>query len=225
MRIFFAPAVLLAFSLVCFNGSTNVRADGRPDGAANDTKDKDSTGKSAPKPDTPAPGLTTREQWMLERIEQLEKRVAELESKGSGSSSAASKPTPAADASGSLPLSSSAVSASPAPSASGIPTTNAAAVNPASSSSVSVKQDQTTANAAVATNRSQEPVEPFSDADWTWLNGNARTKEIYWDTKFFTPEIRSTPTTLPTSTIQRITPSAARASSSARTKFSSSNWA
>src|ERR1700722_10752309 len=34
-------------------------------------------------------------------------------------------------------------------------------------------------------------VEPFSDADWTWLNGNPRTKEIFWDTKFFTPEIRA----------------------------------
>ncbi|HEY4950649.1 MAG TPA: outer membrane beta-barrel protein [Candidatus Acidoferrales bacterium] len=34
-------------------------------------------------------------------------------------------------------------------------------------------------------------IEPFSDADWTWLNGNPRTKEIFWDTKFFTPEIRS----------------------------------
>jgi hypothetical protein len=33
--------------------------------------------------------------------------------------------------------------------------------------------------------------EPFSDADWTWLNGNPRTKEIFWDTKFFTPEIRA----------------------------------
>jgi hypothetical protein len=34
-------------------------------------------------------------------------------------------------------------------------------------------------------------VEPFSDADWSWLNGNPRTKDIFWDTKFFTPEIRS----------------------------------
>ena len=33
--------------------------------------------------------------------------------------------------------------------------------------------------------------DPFSDADWTWLNGNPRTKNIYWDSKFFTPEIRS----------------------------------
>jgi Putative beta-barrel porin-2, OmpL-like. bbp2 len=36
-----------------------------------------------------------------------------------------------------------------------------------------------------------DKVAPFSDADWTWLNGNPRTKDIYWDTKFFTPEIRS----------------------------------
>ena len=32
--------------------------------------------------------------------------------------------------------------------------------------------------------------EPFAFADWTWLNGNARTKESPLDTKFFTPEIR-----------------------------------
>ena len=36
----------------------------------------------------------------------------------------------------------------------------------------------------------QKP-DPFSDADWSWLNGNARTKDIYWGTKFFTPEIRA----------------------------------
>ncbi len=32
--------------------------------------------------------------------------------------------------------------------------------------------------------------EPFAYADWTWLNGNARTKDAVWDSKFFTPEIR-----------------------------------
>ncbi len=32
---------------------------------------------------------------------------------------------------------------------------------------------------------------PFSDWDWTWLNGNPRTKQIFWDTPFFTPEIRA----------------------------------
>jgi hypothetical protein len=37
----------------------------------------------------------------------------------------------------------------------------------------------------------KEIVQPFSDWDWTWLNGNPRTKEIFWDSKFFTPEIRA----------------------------------
>jgi hypothetical protein len=32
--------------------------------------------------------------------------------------------------------------------------------------------------------------EPFAFADWTWLNGNARTKTPAFDSKFFTPEIR-----------------------------------
>jgi len=34
------------------------------------------------------------------------------------------------------------------------------------------------------------PTQPFAYADWTWLNGNSRTKDLVWDSKFFTPEIR-----------------------------------
>ena len=37
----------------------------------------------------------------------------------------------------------------------------------------------------------QPKPEPFSFADFTWLNGNARTKTPAFDSKFFTPEIRS----------------------------------
>jgi Putative beta-barrel porin-2, OmpL-like. bbp2 len=33
--------------------------------------------------------------------------------------------------------------------------------------------------------------EPFAFADWTWLNGNPRTREAAFDSKFFTPEIRA----------------------------------
>ena len=32
---------------------------------------------------------------------------------------------------------------------------------------------------------------PFSDHDWTWLNGNPRTETPAFDSKFFTPEIRA----------------------------------
>jgi Putative beta-barrel porin-2, OmpL-like. bbp2 len=34
------------------------------------------------------------------------------------------------------------------------------------------------------------PTQPFAFADWTWLNGTARTKDAVWDSKFFTPEVR-----------------------------------
>lgn len=34
-------------------------------------------------------------------------------------------------------------------------------------------------------------LEPFAFADFTWLNGNARTKDTPYTTKFLTPEIRS----------------------------------
>jgi hypothetical protein len=34
-------------------------------------------------------------------------------------------------------------------------------------------------------------VAPFSDWDWTWLNGNPRNKDVAFDSPFFTPEIRA----------------------------------
>src|ERR1700678_214813 len=66
-----------------------------------------------------------------------------------------------------------------------------------SSSSTAATSTPLTAQAQSEQAAAQSPaapggkVEPFSDADWTWLNGNPRTKDIYWDTKFFTPEIRT----------------------------------
>ncbi len=179
MRTFFGRAGLLCFVVLCVLSLPMFAADGTPDGS----KDTDSTAKAAPKPvpsAKPASGLTEREQWMLDRIEQLEKRVAELETKSPGTATASS-PAPASGtpAASLVPASSSVAAAAPAN------------VGVGSSSSATVKQDQPTAQTAVATTGKPPVVEPFSDADWTWLNGNARTKEIYWDTKFFTPEIRA----------------------------------
>jgi hypothetical protein len=37
----------------------------------------------------------------------------------------------------------------------------------------------------------KRPAEPFAFADYTWLNGNPRTREPAFDSKFFTPEIRA----------------------------------
>jgi len=43
----------------------------------------------------------------------------------------------------------------------------------------------------VATPSQTGKTEPFAFADFTWLNGNPRIKEVPLDTKFFTPEIRA----------------------------------
>ena len=45
--------------------------------------------------------------------------------------------------------------------------------------------------APVTTPPQTGPAEPFAFADFTWLTGNPRTKEVPLDTKFFTPEIRA----------------------------------
>src|SRR5258708_28271358 len=68
---------------------------------ADDSKDN-TPSKAVPiKPDSPAPGLTERERWLLDRVEQLEKRVADLESKGippAAPAETASAPQPATSA-------------------------------------------------------------------------------------------------------------------------------
>ena len=144
--------------------------------------DKDSTNppaKSAPaksdasKIESPAP-LTERERWMLDRMEQLEKRVAELEAKSNpaeakAAETAAAQPTPA------QPFSANAPSVVPVA---------ATVASPAVAAAVTKSQEQ----ASVAP---PQKAEPFAFADFTWLNGNARTKDLAMDTKFFTPEIRA----------------------------------
>jgi len=67
---------------------------------------------------------------------------------------------------------------------------------PASSSSVSPNAAPAAASTqavdqVTAATAKQPKAEPFAFADFTWLNGNARTKEVPMDTKFFTPEIRA----------------------------------
>ena len=53
-------------------------------------------------------------------------------------------------------------------------------------------QDQQSPPASKGTPAPQttEPATPFAYADWTWLNGTPRNKDVVWDSKFFTPEIR-----------------------------------
>jgi hypothetical protein len=151
----------------------------------------DDIGKSEPpakrvsaKVDAPAP-LTERERWLLDRVEELEKRVADLESKGN--------PTlvPGGDVSAGQP--SSANSATPAIVA--ITPSVAPGTNSANSSSPSADPAAPVGTQATEKGKSgaAQPAkeEPFSFADFTWLNGNSRTKDTPYATSFFTPEIRA----------------------------------
>jgi Putative beta-barrel porin-2, OmpL-like. bbp2 len=168
-------------------------------GRADDTKagnDSKPAAAKAARESKPEAGLTDRERWLLERVEQLEKRVADLESKDAkppveaatapdkgaaptpgvyGGMTAAAKPAVSAP---SAKLTSAPAGAVPASMATSI----AAAVGPKQESSTSANPAQP---------GEKKKIEPFSDYDWTWLNGNPRTKEIFWDSKFFTPEIRA----------------------------------
>jgi hypothetical protein len=70
------------------------------------------------------------------------------------------------------------------------PTQSAAATTDAAEKPepVSGEQSATLTETTPPTKPAKE--EPFAFADWTWLNGNPRTKEIPFDSKFFTPEVR-----------------------------------
>lgn len=50
---------------------------------------------------------------------------------------------------------------------------------------------QAAGDAAAPVPANKEKIAPFSDWDWTWLNGNPRNKDTAFDSKFFTPEIRA----------------------------------
>jgi hypothetical protein len=139
--------------------------------------------KAAPiKPDAPA---TERERWLLDRVEQLEKRVADLESKGNPAAA------PATDASAAQPPSANtATSAVTAANSSIIPRPTLASSNSLSNDRVAARWPQATEKGKSGAAKTPA-TEPFAFADFTWLNGNARTKESPMDTKFFTPEIRA----------------------------------
>ena len=124
---------------------------------------------SEPSPGPPAvetpkkeePKLTDRERALLERVDQLEKRLAEVESMIKKS-------------------------AAEAPTSESTKTQAELASNatPAIAPVVQPVQDQPTQPAK------KKYTEPFAFADWSWLTGNARTKDVAADSKFFTPEIR-----------------------------------
>jgi hypothetical protein len=154
---------------------------------ADDRDDGNPPAKVAPvKIEAPAPGLSERERWLLDRVEQLEKRVADLESRGN--------PSAAAEASASQPLSPNPATSSALENATSPvmgATTGEVASNaiPKSAALASVSAQATEKGKSGAAKASKS--EPFAFGDFTWLNGNARTKDTPYATNFFTPEIRA----------------------------------
>ena len=186
--------------------------------------DSGGSAKAEKKVDAPA-ALSERERVLLDRVEQLERRVEELEAKGAapkkaeetGEAVPVAKSDPSVTAnvartSTSIAANQSAKSATSVDLAD-LGRSNAAPVhdlaggaseangsNSAESTSVAAAKSSSVAadpslDAAVAIGTqvpaTPKKAEPFAFADWTWLNGNARTKDSPMDTKFFTPEIRA----------------------------------
>src|SRR4029077_16806557 len=168
----------LAIMLLCTLCAGRLLADG--DGKSEAAKTR------PPKIEAPAP-LTERERLLLDRMEECEQRVAELETKSNAS--ATGQPA------GSVPATSAARSdASSAP-------TDVSAVTPnsggapvstvvASATPPPVGPPQATEKGKSGAAKPQT-AEPFAFADFTWLNGNSRTKDTPYATSFFTPEIRA----------------------------------
>jgi hypothetical protein len=110
---------------------------------------------------------------MKKRIEQLEAQLKER--------NGVSQPVSAENASASIP-------ASAPPAQAGVAQPLVAA-NAGLVASPSPSPAPSPAQSAVP--EKKPPAEPFAFADWSWLNGNPRTKEAAFDSKFFTPEIRA----------------------------------
>ena len=96
-RSFLLVAVLLG--IIAIPGLA--LADDKTDGKNTSNPPAEDTAK---KIDAPAAGLTERERWLLDEVEELKRRVAELESKANapGTPAAVAAPSPGS-ASGALP--------------------------------------------------------------------------------------------------------------------------
>ncbi len=108
---------------------------------------------------------------ILEELESMKRRIEQLEAQLKERSSAG-------DSGPAAPVATEAATAAASPN---VPVVSFAGTPPA----VAAAQSESTAAAKPPAS------EPFAFADWTWLNGNPRTKEAAVDSKFFTPEIRA----------------------------------
>jgi putative OmpL-like beta-barrel porin-2 len=131
---------------------------------------KDVPAKTTPAPDALSTDIVKELEAMKARIEELESELKSRTLSGNTSAvtTAAPNPTTTASLAPVLPAK--------------------AALLPAATPVPASAQTVSDATAAPA---KKQKIDPFSDWDWTWLNGNPRNKDTAFDSKFFTPEIRA----------------------------------
>ena len=115
-------------------------------------------------PSEPAVGVSPE---VINELEAMKKRIEELEAELKARPGAAATPVTTSTGAAAMPAN-AAIAAAP------VQTVPA-----------------TMSNVAEAAPVKPEKIAPFSDWDWTWLNGNPRNKDTAFDSKFFTPEIRA----------------------------------
>jgi hypothetical protein len=145
------------------------------DSATKSTAPPSARPTATPDPDTSA-DIAKELAVMKVRIEQLE---AELKSRAATTQPGSAQPG-----------STQPGSAPPAPAAAAVPV-NLEPAAATASAAPAASAAQASSDSAAAAPVKTEKIAPFSDWDWSWLNGNPRNKDVAFDSKFFTPEIRA----------------------------------
>jgi hypothetical protein len=168
-----ASSFAVMVAAICFAlGATATRAqissDGRDSNSA--APSADTTKANAPGP--AANGAAKTNEAILAELEQMRARIAELEAL-----------LKAQNVQGQQPALVSAVLPAKQPASS-------SAQPAADSVAPAAAGDLKLATATSAPDEKAAKAEPFAFADFTWLTGNSREKDVPWDSKFFTPEVR-----------------------------------
>lgn len=126
--------------------------------------------------------LTDRERLLLERIDKLEHRLADLESRSGTRTTEGAPPTLANSTASNQPLK---------PETKAEVSTGTSPAHNASTDAAPASQDLATQpKPGIIPRQAQKKPEPFAFADFTWLTGNPRTKDSPINTEVFTGEIR-----------------------------------
>jgi hypothetical protein len=156
-----------------------------PDGTAPAASGNGGEHDSAAAGAKPTPELSPSTAEIAKELAEMKARIAQLEAmlnarNGTAAAKATDVTIPTAKSTDAIPVATEAEGVSPIPSM-------AAPAMVAPKSATAVAQTEPSNSASTA----KKKIAPFSDWDWTWLNGNPRNKDVAFDTPFFTPEIRA----------------------------------